>query len=176
MHMKRKIDIPEGIETDLKENDLTVKGERGEITKKFYHPRLLLKKADKELTIETKDEKRKTKAIVGTWVSCIKNMFRGVKEGYQYRMKISHVHFPMNISVEGGRVVIKNFLGQKEDRYAHIIEGVEVKVEGEEIVVKGIDREKVGQTAANIENSTRLHTRRDRRVFSDGIFIISKGD
>ncbi|UCG95557.1 MAG: 50S ribosomal protein L6 [archaeon] len=174
--MKRKIEVPKGIETELEEKDLMVKGERGDIKKRFYHPKILLKKKDGELFIETRDDKKKTVAIVGTWASCINNMFRGVSEGYQYRMKISHVHFPMNISVEGERVVIKNFLGQKEDRYAHVIEGVEVKVEGEEIVITGVDKEKVGQTAANIENSTRLRTRRDRRVFSDGIFIISKGD
>ena len=45
-----------------------------------------------------------------------------------------------------------------------------------ELMVKGIDKEKVGQTVGNIENATRLHTRRDRRVFSDGIFLVSRGE
>ena len=106
----------------------------------------------------------------------IKNMFEGVKNGFEYRMKISHVHFPMNVSIDGNRLVIKNFLGQKEDRYAKILEGVEVKVEGDEVVIMGIDKEKVGQTMGNIEKATKLHTRRDRRIFSDGIFLISRGE
>lgn len=174
--MKKEIEIPEGIEADLQGNKLCIKGKNGELDKEFYHPKLILKKKDKKLVIETKQEKKKVTAIVGTWNSCIANMFKGVNEGYEYKMKISHVHFPMNVSVDNGKVIIKNYLGQKEDRHAKIIEGIEVKINGDEIVIKGVNKEKVGQTAANIENATKLHTRRDRRVFSDGIFITSKGE
>lgn len=174
--MKREVEIPDGIEAEVVENDLKVKGEKGEVIKRFYHPKLMLKKSDKKIVIETKEEKRKTLSIVGTWTAHIKNMFRGVTEGFEYRMKISHVHFPMNVSVDGDKIVIKNFLGQKENRYAKILEGVETKIEGDEVILKGIDKEKIGQTMGNIENATKLHTKRDRRVFSDGIFMISKGD
>ena len=171
-----EIEIPEGVEVELNGHELKVKGEKGEVTKKFYYPKLELKKEGNKLVIEKKDEKRKTLAIVGTWLAHIKNMFEGVKNGFEYKMKISHVHFPMNVSVDGNRLVIKNFLGQKEDRYAKILEGVEVKVEGDEVVIMGIDKEKVGQTMGNIEKATKLHTRRDRRIFSDGIFLISRGE
>lgn len=172
--MKKEIEIPEGIDIDITENDLKAKGGKGEVIKRFYHPKLGIKKTDKKIIIETKDEKKKNLAIIGTWTAHIKNMFKGVKEGYEYRMKISHVHFPMNVSVDGDKLVIKNFLGQKQDRYAKIIEGVKVKIEGNNVIIKGVDKEKVGQTAGNIEKSTGLSTRRDRRVFSDGIFITSK--
>ncbi|HDD71653.1 MAG TPA: 50S ribosomal protein L6 [Candidatus Aenigmarchaeota archaeon] len=171
-----EIEIPEGIEVELQDEVLKVRGEKGEVSKRFYYPKLRLKKVDNKLVIEAKDNKRKTLAIVGTWRAHIRNMFKGVTKGFEYRMKICHVHFPMNVSVEGDKVVIKNFLGQKDDRYAKILEGVEVKVEGDEIIIRGIDKEKVGQTMGNIENATRLITRRDRRVFSDGIFLISRGE
>jgi len=171
-----EIEIPEGIEVELQDEVLKVRGEKGEVSKRFYYPKLRLKKVDNKLVIEAKDNKRKTLAIVGTWRAHIRNMFKGVTKGFEYRMKICHVHFPMNVSVEGDKVVIKNFLGQKDERYAKILEGVEVKVEGDEIIIRGIDKEKVGQTMGNIENATRLITRRDRRVFSDGIFLISRGE
>ena len=171
-----EIEIPEGIEVELQDEVLKVRGEKGEVSKRFYYPKLRLKKVDNKLVIEAKENKRKTLAIVGTWRAHIRNMFKGVTKGFEYRMKICHVHFPMNVSVEGDKVVIKNFLGQKDDRYAKILEGVEVKVEGDEIIIRGIDKEKVGQTMGNIENATRLITRRDRRVFSDGIFLISRGE
>jgi len=174
--MEKNIEIPEGIEIEIKENEMKVRGEKGEVTKRFYHPKLEIKRDGKKIIIETKDEKKETLATVGSWVAHIKNMLKGVKEGYEYKMKISHVHFPMNVSVEGKKIIIKNFLGQKKDRYANIIEDVEVKIEGDEIVIKGVDKEKVGQTAANIEKATKLTKRRDRRIFSDGIFITSKGD
>ncbi len=172
--MKKEITIPEGVQVEMVGNDLKARGVKGEMMKKFYHPRLLLSTEGGKIKIETKDEKKKTLATVGTWTAHLKNIFRGVTRGYEYRMKISHVHFPMNVSVQGNKLIIKNFLGQKMERQAKLVEGVNVKVDGDEIVLSGVDREKVGQTAGNIE--TRLGNRRDRRIFSDGIFIISKGD
>jgi len=174
--MKKELEIPEGTKVDIANEDILVKGEKGEVSRKLSHPKIVLKKNDKKIFIETKDEKKKTLAILGTWIVHIKNLFRGVREGYEYRMKISHVHFPMNVSVQDDKIVIKNFLGQKQDRCAKIIEGVEIKIDGDDLIVKGVDKEKVGQTAANIESATRLRTRRDRRIFSDGIFIVSKGE
>lgn len=174
--MKKSLEIPGGIEVEIKGNDLKAKGPKGELTKKFYHPRVFIKTDGKNISIETKDEKKKTLAMIGTWLAHLNNVFKGVSKGYEYRMKISHVHFPMNVSVQGNRLIIKNFLGQKNDRYAKIVDGVKVKIEGDVIVLSGLDKEKLGQTAGNIENKTRLITRRDRRIFSDGIFIISKGE
>lgn len=174
--MKKEIIIPDGVQVELVGNDLKARGVKGEIVKKFYHPRVLIKAEGKKIKIETKDEKKKTLSMVGTWTANLNNIFRGVREGYEYRMKISHVHFPMNISVQGNKLIIKNFLGEKKDRQAKLAEGVNVKVDGDVIVLSGVDKEKVGQTAGNIENKTRLINRRDRRIFSDGIFIVSKGD
>ena len=55
-----------------------------------------------------------------------------------------------------------------------ILEGVSVEIKGDEVIVKGIDKEKVGQTVANIERATAVKNR-DIRVFQDGIYRISKG-
>ena len=55
-----------------------------------------------------------------------------------------------------------------------ILEGVSVEIKGDEVIVKGIDKEKVGQTTANIERATAVKSR-DVRVFQDGIYRISKG-
>ena len=76
----------------------------------------------------------------------------------------------MSVSVDKNRVIIKNFLGEKTPRSAKILEGINIKVEGFDVIVTGIDLEKVGQTAANIESACRI-TNRDRRVFQDGIYI-----
>ena len=174
--MEIKIKIPQDIEVVVDDETVKVKGEKGSVEKKFYHPKIELKKSDNEIVMVSKNDTKKVLATMGTWKSHLKNLFKGVTEGFEYKMKISYVHFPMNVAVEENRVVIKNFLGQKSPRYAKILEGVDVKIDGDEIILKGIDREKVGQTAGNIENATRLLKKRDRRKFSDGIFIVSKGD
>jgi len=73
---------------------------------------------------------------------------------------------------------VTNLFGEKVPRVAKLPWSpgeVEVKVSNKtDVVVKGIDKEKVGQTAANIERSCKIRNR-DRRVFQDGIYITSKG-
>lgn len=69
--------------------------------------------------------------------------------------------------------MINNFLGEKQPRVARILEGVTVKIGNDEVILTGIDKEKVGNTAANIERATRI-TKRDPRVFQDGIYITER--
>ena len=101
-------------------------------------------------------------------------MNKGVTKGFEYKMKTVFSHFPIKTSVEGNEFIIQNFLGERSARRAKILEGVNVEAKGEDITVQGIDKEKVGQTVANIERATKVK-KRDIRVFQDGIYRISKG-
>jgi large subunit ribosomal protein L6 len=102
-------------------------------------------------------------------------MSKGVTEGYEYRMKVVFNHFPIQVKVAGDKVEIGNFLGEKQARIAPIVPGVTVKVQGDELVLTGINRETVGNTAANIEQACKVRNR-DPRVFQDGIYITSRGN
>jgi large subunit ribosomal protein L6 len=78
------------------------------------------------------------------------------------------------MSVKGNVFVVNNYFGERVPRNAAILSGVEVKVNNKvEVVVSGIDKENVGQTAANIEKCATVKNR-DRRVFQDGIYLINK--
>jgi large subunit ribosomal protein L6 len=112
--------------------------------------------------------------MVGTFEAHAKNMCRGVSEGFEYRMKVVYSHFPIQLKLQGQRLEIANFLGEKKARYADIAEGVTAKVANDEVVLTGIDREKVGNTAANIEHATHIRNR-DPRVFQDGIYMVQRG-
>jgi len=101
-------------------------------------------------------------------------MIKGVNEGFVYKMKTVFSHFPIKTLVEGDNFIIQNFLGERSSRKARILEGVNVEVDGENVTVQGIDKEKVGQTVANIERATRIK-KRDVRIFQDGVYRISKG-
>ena len=80
----------------------------------------------------------------------------------------------MTLAVKGNQFVVNNYFGERVPRHANILSGVEVKVQNKtEVLVTGIDKEAVGQTAANIERSTTVK-KRDRRVFQDGIYLIDK--
>ncbi|MCK5024525.1 MAG: 50S ribosomal protein L6, partial [Thermoplasmata archaeon] len=118
--------------------------------------------------------KKKENALLGTFRSHINNMVIGVTNGFEYNMKIVYSHFPVKTTVKGNVFVIENFLGEKYPRKANILGDTKITVKGDEITLTGSDKENVGQTAANIEQNTRIK-RYDPRVFQDGIYIVSKG-
>ena len=174
VEIKEQITIPENVEVKIENNIITLKGEKGELSRFFSNPKIKMKINGKNVEIQSKNVGRKEKAVVGTWVAHIKNMVTGVATGFEYKMKTVFSHFPIKTMVEENEFVIQNFLGERAPRKAKIIEGVTVEVKGDDITVNGIDKEKVGQTVANIERAAKVK-KRDIRVFQDGVYRISKG-
>jgi large subunit ribosomal protein L6 len=169
-----KIKIPSDVEIKIEEKTIYVKGEKGSLEKTLSHPKIIIKTSNNLVEINCKDSpKRKERALIGTYTAHIKNMIKGVTEGFEYKMKTVFAHFPIKTSVEGNLFIIQNFLGERSPRSAEILEGVKVETKGEDVTVSGIDKEKVGQTAANIERATKVR-KRDIRVFQDGVYITSK--
>jgi large subunit ribosomal protein L6 len=112
--------------------------------------------------------------MLGTAMAHIRNMVKGVTQGYQYNLRTVYAHFPVTVKVDKKRLKIENFTGEKTPRWANIIEGVKVDIKGEDISVHGIDLKAVSQTAANIQDSTKIK-KKDLRVFLDGIYVSEKG-
>ncbi|WP_423792854.1 50S ribosomal protein L6 [Methanocaldococcus indicus] len=174
VYLEERIKIPENVQVEIKDdNEVIVKSGNKELRRKFSHPKIRIKKENDEVVVFVEYPKRKDKAMLGTIAAHIRNMIKGVTEGFTYKLKIRYAHFPMKVYVKGNEVIIENFLGEKHPRRAKILEGVTVKVSGEDVIVTGIDKEKVGQTAANIEQATKIKNR-DPRVFQDGIYIVEK--
>ena len=168
-----KISIPEGVTGTLDETILTFKGSNGETTRDFLNPLVSIKLTNGEIELSTKSSKRTFARVLYTTVAHINNMIQGAKEGFTYELKICSGHFPMTVKKEGNEVVISNFLGEKIPRRSKIIEGVDLEIKGDAITVKSQSIENAGQTAANLEHATFIK-KRDRRVFQDGCYIISK--
>jgi len=172
--MQKEIEIPEGVKVELSPDGiLTVSGPKGELKRQFSHPWVRLWIEDGKVIAKSENDRRKNKAVVGTWIAHVQNMFSGVLHGWEARLKIVYSHFPVKVAIEGQEAKIQNFMGERKPRIAKILPGVEVQVKGADIIVKGIDKEKVGQTTANFEIATKVKNR-DRRIFSDGIWITQK--
>ncbi len=174
--MQKVIEIPENLKVEVSDSKVSVTGEKGSLEKAFNlhsFPGLKIEKKDNKIVISSDSDRRKVKAMVGTIYAHIRNMMNGVTDGYTYKMKIVYVHFPMTVKVSGNKVIIENFLGENKNRTAEILDGVNVEVKGEDVIVTGINKESVGQTCANIERATKV-SYRDRRTFQDGIFLVSK--
>ncbi|WP_297090976.1 50S ribosomal protein L6 [Thermococcus sp.] len=171
--VREEVEIPEGVEVTVENNVVKVKGPKGELERELRYPGVQIFTEDGKVVVFKEFPRKRDIAIARTFKAHITNMIKGVTEGFTYKLKVVYSHFPMTVKVQGDEVVIENFLGEKNPRRAKILPGVTVKVMGQEVIVEGIDKEAVGQTAANIEQATRI-TKWDRRVFQDGIYIVEK--
>ena len=174
------VTIPEGVTATLSEDGVvTITGPKGTLTRTFESDVVQLFQDGAGLIVRVDLPRRKQRALAGTWNAHLNNMVKGVTDGFTYNLKAFYSHFPMTIKVQGNEMTITNLFGEKVPRVAALPWSpaeVEVKVANKtEITVIGADREKVGQTAANIERACRIK-KRDRRVFQDGIYIVSKGN
>ncbi|WP_418282499.1 50S ribosomal protein L6 [Halorubrum sp. DTA98] len=167
------IDIPDDVSAEIDHLDLTVEGSNGSVTRRLWYPDVTVTVEDDAVVIESEAEDAKTNATVGTFESHVANMIHGVTEGWEYTMEVYYAHFPMQVNVEGDEVVIENFLGERAARRTPIRGDTEVQVDGETVTLTGSDKEAVGQTAADIEQLTKV-TDKDTRVFQDGVYIVEK--
>ncbi|GAB3673639.1 50S ribosomal protein L6 [Halopiger thermotolerans] len=171
--MRVELEIPDNVTVEIDHLDVTVDGPEGSVTRRLWYPDVSVDVEDDSVVIESESEDAKTNATVGTFESHIENAFHGVTEGWEYEMEVFYSHFPMQVRVEGDDVVIENFLGEKAPRRTTIHGDTEVTVDDEQLVLSGPDKEDVGQTAADIEQLTRV-SGKDTRVFQDGVYITNK--
>jgi large subunit ribosomal protein L6 len=169
----KEIEIPEGVEVEIKGKQITIKGEKGELSKEFKMNNLVFEKKDKKIVLGNEKATKKEKKMTNTIIAHIKNMLKGVQNKHEYLLKVCNSHFPMTVEIKGNTAIIKNFLGEKIPRECKIPEGVEVKVNKDVIVITSLDKELAGQAAANFEKTTKIRLK-DRRIFQDGIYITNK--
>ncbi len=171
--IEKIIEIPEGVEVSVNEGEVIVKGNGKEAKRKFDLKNFKIEKTDNMIKVFAKKATKREGKLIGTVSSHIKNMISGIKEDFIYKLEIVNVHFPMNVKVEGDKIIIKNFLGEKIERIAKVLPKVKVEVKGNQIIVSSHEKESAGQTAANIEKATNLKGK-DRRIYQDGIYIVSR--
>jgi large subunit ribosomal protein L6 len=173
VEISRTIQIPEDVELTLQGRKVTVKGAKGTLNRDFSYAPISMQLDGKILRIWAEWPRKKEAALVGTIYSHIQNMITGVRKGFTCKLKIVFSHFPISVKVKDKTVLIENFTGERSPRKAKIIGDVQVKVQSEDIIIQGINLEDVSQTAANIEQATKVK-RKDPRVFLDGIYVYEK--
>ncbi len=145
------IAIPAGVTVDIAENNhVTVKGPKGTL-EKTLPTEMEIKVEGEEVVVTRPNDLKKMKSLHGLTRSLIQNMVTGVTEGYQKTLEVNGVGF--RATKQGNKIVLN--LG-----FSHPVEmtdpdGVESTVDGNNIIIKGIDKEKVGQYAADIRDKKR---------------------
>jgi len=175
IEISKTIQIPEDVEVTVKGRQIIVKGVKGTLTRDFSQAPVSIEADGKTIRVWAEWPSKKESSLVGTVCSHIQNMITGVKKGFTYKLKIVFSHFPISVKVKDNMVLIENFTGERNPRKARIIGDAQVKVQSEDIIVQGIDIEHVSQTAANIEQATKVK-KKDPRVFLDGIYVYERSE
>ena len=148
---KMPIAIPAGVTIDIAENNtITVKGPKGTLTR-VLSPDMEIKVEGAEVVVNRPNDLKRSKSLHGLTRTLINNMVIGVTSGYEKSLEINGVGY--KAAKEGKKLVLN--LG-----YSHPInmmdpEGIESSVDNNKIIIKGIDKEKVGQYAAEIRDKRR---------------------
>lgn len=142
---KQPITIPEGVEIKIENNQVSVKGPKGELNQDI-NPQIDLVMGDKELKVEPKGEK--LSALWGLTRALIANMVQGVTEGFEKQLEIEGVGY--KVVMEGEKLVLS--LGLSHLVYVEAPEGIKISVDKNVMTVTGIDKQLVGQTAAKIRD------------------------
>ena len=178
---KRTVEIPDDVTVTVKDKTIIVQGKLGKVEKSFplVSAQFAVEEEDGKKVFAVWDyfPKRKQKAIVGTIQGHVKNMITGVTKGFTYKLKIVYSHFPMTVTKAKGGIIITGQYGTRAKRFIPLFDGVKVNVKGDDIILEGVDVEAVSQSAARIQESTKLRGkyRKDPRVFQDGIYISEYG-
>ncbi|MBO5153542.1 MAG: 50S ribosomal protein L6 [Eubacterium sp.] len=145
------IAVPAGVTVDIAENNkVTVKGPKGTL-ERVLPSEMEIKKEGEEIIVTRPNDLKKMKSLHGLTRTLINNMVVGVTDGYTKELEVNGVGY--RASKSGNKLTLN--LG-----YSHPVEmidpeGIESAVDGNKIIVKGIDKEKVGQYAAEIRDKRR---------------------
>ena len=149
---KMPIAIPAGVVVEIAENNkVTVKGPKGTL-ERVLPAEMELTMEDGTLTVKRPNDLKRNKALHGLTRSLLNNMVVGVTDGYEKKLEVNGVGY--RAAKQGKKLVLS--LGYSHPVEMEDPEGVESVVEGQNvIIVKGIDKEKVGQFAAEIRDKRR---------------------
>ena len=166
--------IPEGVKITQNKNMLEFVGPLGKTHKSFRNIPVNIEIKENKVLLKTIGFRKKDYSILHTSRSIIRNICEGLVKGYTIKMKVVFAHFPVTVKVEGKKIVIENFQGERAARTTQIVGNTKVIPKGEDVILTGEVWTDITQTAANIELKTKVKNK-DHRVFLDGIYVYQKG-
>ncbi len=164
------ITIPEGVTVTIGATDVKVVGPKGELSTPLANPNVKVSEKDGIVTVARANEDKATKAYHGLIRSLINNMIIGVTEGYKKELKVEGVGFKVNLSGN----TLKMSLGFSHEVEFTAPEGIELSVEELNITVSGIDKQLVGQSAAQIRELKKPEPYKGKGIMYVDEYVIRK--
>lgn len=166
---KQPIKIPEGVQAKMADGILSIKGSKGELAREFKDS-IKIELENDFIKLTPKTEDKNNLALWGTYASLVKNMIKGVTDGFSKKLIIEGVGF--KAQKEGNDLVLN--LGFSHPVRMPIPEGININVEKEKIEISGIDKEKVGGVAAKIRDFKKPEPYKGKGIRYEGEVIRRK--
>ena len=146
---RKPIEIPDGVTVDVKPGEVNVKGPKGELNQAIVRD-MKVSMDDGVLTVERPTDRGEHRALHGLTRSLIANMVTGVTDGYERRLEIQGVGYRAQLKGKA----LELALGYSHPVTVQAPEGIDFEVpQPTEVVVRGIDKQLVGETAARIRKA-----------------------
>jgi large subunit ribosomal protein L6 len=167
---KKPIDVPSGVTAAVDGQNVKVKGPKGELAFRA-HDDVVLEFKDGKLTVTPREETKRARSMWGMSRTMVSNLVEGVTKGFEKKLEITGVGY--RASVQGKNLVLA--LGYSHDVIYPIPDGIQI-VAGKptELTVSGVDRQRVGQVAAEIRDFRRPEPYKGKGVKYAGEFIFRK--
>ena len=167
---KLAVEIPKGVDCQMLDSSLTVKGKKGELTLAL-HSDILLSKEDNFLKLSPVSNTKRAKAMWGTYRSLIENLVIGVSAGFSTRIEIKGVGYRAQVSND----ILSLNLGFSHEIKFAIPSGVSIVCEKPTIlVVSGADKQLVGQVCGELMQLRKVEPYKGKGVFVEGSYIRRK--
>ncbi|KGA98301.1 50S ribosomal protein L6 [Alkalihalobacillus alcalophilus ATCC 27647 = CGMCC 1.3604] len=166
----KPVEVPSGVTVTLDGTTFTVKGPKGELTREL-HSDMKVNVEESQITVERPSDKKEHKALHGTTASLISNMVEGVTKGYERGLELVGVGYR---ATKSGQKLVLNV------GYSHPVEivpeaGIEIEVPSNtKVIVKGIDKERVGAVASNIRSVRLPEPYKGKGIRYEGEYIRRK--
>ena len=145
---KKPVEIPAGVDVKLVENSITVKGPKGEL-KRVLHPKMIIRQDGKTIVVERASDHRDDRSLHGLTRTLISNMVDGVTKGFERVLEINGVGYKAEVK---GEILLLN-MGYSHPVNFELPKGVTAVVDKmTTIKLSSIDKELVGQVAANVRS------------------------
>ena len=143
---KEPVNIPKDVESNLSGQTITLKGSKGSLSLTL-NQEVELKEQDNSLLVQSRSKSKFSKAVSGTTRALLANMVQGVSEGFEKKLELVGVGY--RAKAQGKKLNLT--LGFSHPVEYEVPEGITVETPSQtEVVVKGIDKQQVGQVAAEI--------------------------
>lgn len=169
---KLPITVPGNVQIELTSENIKIKGPKGELTQQL-NPLIEIKQQDNEIVVERVNETKEAKSMHGLYRTLVLNMITGVTDGFEKQLEIQGVGY--RAAVQGNKVVLN--LGFSHPVDYQIPQGIEVKIDAEKkniLIISGIDKQAVGQTAAEIRSYRKPEPYKGKGIRYVGERIIRK--